>query len=159
MNKNKTKIRPMSKQEYDVWLPHCTNEFANEKSQANGLSHDEAMKLLVEFFQNNLPKGLETPDSHLFSILSEGEQVIGTIWFVISTKWGVTSAFIYDLEIVKTHRRRGHAEDAMSLVEPIAKELGATKLALHVFGFNKGAASLYKKLGYITTDLSMAKPL
>lgn len=85
--------------------------------------------------------------------------MIGTIWFVISTKWGVTTAFIYDLEINPAHRRMGHAKAAMKLIEPNAKALGATKIALHVFGFNDGALRLYENLGYKTTDVNMAKPL
>ncbi|MGJ8528996.1 GNAT family N-acetyltransferase [Maritalea sp.] len=154
-----TKIRPMRQSEFDIWLPHCTNEFAKEKAQVLEIADDQALKLSQESFERSFPNGLASPGNNLFSILDDADQVIGTIWFVVSTKWGATTAFIYDLEIQPDHRRQGHAKAAMSLIEPEAKKLGATKLALHVFGFNHGAANLYKKLGYKTTDISMAKPL
>mgnify|MGYP001954753680 CR=1 FL=1 len=149
----------MSQSEYAIWLPHCTKEFAKEKAQAMAISQDEALKLSEQSFKSILPEGLNTPDSYLFSILNGDDQKIGTVWFVISTKWGVTTAFIYDLEIAANFRRLGHAQVAMRLIEPVASELGATKLALHVFGFNSGAIGLYESLGYKTTDINMAKSL
>lgn len=159
MSNPQTKIRPMSKDEFEIWLPHCTKEFAKEKAQALEITQDQALQLSEQSFESILTKGLHTSDSYLFSILNGEGEVIGTIWFVVSTKWGATTAFIYDLEINAAHRRSGHAEAAMRLIEPKAKALGATKLALHVFGFNDGAIRLYENLDYKTTDINMAKPL
>jgi RimJ/RimL family protein N-acetyltransferase len=40
-----------------------------------------------------------------------------------------------------------------------ARELGADKVELHVFGHNQGARALYEKLGYTPTSIVMVKPL
>jgi len=154
-----TKIRPMSQSEFEVWLPHCVKEYANDKARTMQISIDQALKLSEQSFAEGLPEGLDTANNFLFTILTDNDDIVGTIWFNISTTWDITSAFIYDLEIAPAHRRKGHAQNALRLIEHEAKKHGATKLALHVFAFNHGATELYKKLGYQTTDISMAKPL
>jgi ribosomal protein S18 acetylase RimI-like enzyme len=45
----------------------------------------------------------------------------------------------------------------LELVEDRAKELGAKSVELHVFGHNHGALSLYEKMGYNETSITMAK--
>jgi ribosomal protein S18 acetylase RimI-like enzyme len=56
-------------------------------------------------------------------------------------------------------RRRGYASRILELVEDKARELGAGKVELHVFGHNLGARALYEKLGYTATSIFMAKPV
>jgi ribosomal protein S18 acetylase RimI-like enzyme len=56
-------------------------------------------------------------------------------------------------------RRRGYASRILELVEDKARELGAGKVELHVFGHNLGARALYEKLGYTATSIVMAKPM
>jgi hypothetical protein len=40
-----------------------------------------------------------------------------------------------------------------------ARQRGLTGVALHVFDHNTGAQALYQKLGYLTTNINMFKPL
>jgi len=103
-----------------------------------------------------LSDGFATADNYFFMILQDGA-VCGWLWFSIKSEWGVTSAFVYDLEIVPKFRRHGIASVAMGLLEAEVKVLGASKIALHVFGQNEGARDLYAKVGYRVTDYSMAK--
>lgn len=91
-------------------------------------------------------------------MVREGE-TLGWMWFSVKTERGVTSAFVLDLEIIPEFRRQGIASTAMGLLEVEAKMLGASKVALHVFGQNTGARDLYAKAGYRVTDYSMAKDI
>lgn len=70
---------------------------------------------------------------------------------------GCRSVWIYDIIINEDFRRRGYASRTLELVEDRAKELGAKSVELHVFGHNHGALSLYEKMGYNETSITMAK--
>jgi ribosomal protein S18 acetylase RimI-like enzyme len=67
--------------------------------------------------------------------------------------------FIYDLFVAEPYRRKGIAEQAMLQLEKEDLRLGVGSLALHVFGYNTAARSLYERLGYETTNINMRKAL
>jgi len=69
------------------------------------------------------------------------------------------SAFIYNIEIHPQFRRHGYATQAMLKVEGEARRLGAETIRLHVFGHNTAARPLYEELGYVPTNINMAKSL
>ena len=148
----------MTKAEFDEWKAYSTDEYAKDKMNALGIPIEEATKLSEDSFAGLLPDGIQTTDNHFFMI-TRNEAVLGWLWFVVKTEWGVTSAFVYDVEIKSEHRRQGVAATAMFLLESEARKHGATKIALHVFGQNTGARDLYSKAGYQITDYSMAKEL
>ena len=52
---------------------------------------------------------------------------------------------------------QGYATQALEALEAHAKPNGVKKLGLHVFGHNTAARELYKKAGYLETNVSMAK--
>ena len=56
-------------------------------------------------------------------------------------------------------RGQGFGEEIMRACEDAARAMGLSKIGLHVFGYNEPAIQLYKKLGYVTTDLEMEKAL
>jgi len=47
----------------------------------------------------------------------------------------------------------------MEALEQKALSLGVDRIGLHVFGHNVRASSLYRKMGYEVTDLTMYKEL
>jgi len=48
---------------------------------------------------------------------------------------------------------------ALRALEQEVARLGLTGIALHVFGHNTQAQSLYRKLGYETTNINLFKPI
>ena len=155
---NAVSLRKMTEAEFDVWKAYSIGEYAKDKMQALGIDKAEALKLSQESFAFLAKDGIATADNHFFMIIRESE-VLGWLWFALKSEWGVTSAFVYDLEVKPEYRRQGVAAAAMLLLENKARGLGATKIALHVFGQNTGARELYAKVGYQITDYSMAKIL
>jgi ribosomal protein S18 acetylase RimI-like enzyme len=130
--------------------------YAAEHVRAGRWTMEEAPSAARKEVQELLPAGLETPNHFFFSIRAEPEDTkVGLIWLAIEPR----GAFVYDLEVFEPYRRKGHAEAAMRLAEQVAREKGARKIALHVFGDNAGARRLYQKLGYAETNVLMAKPL
>ncbi|MNC60891.1 putative N-acetyltransferase YycN [compost metagenome] len=118
------------------------------------------MKLSEEAITRSLPKGLHTDGAYLYSIveISSDEQV-GYIWFNVSEGRGGREAFIYDFYVFEPFQSKGYGKQAMIALDEEAREMNVTKIGLHVFGQNNRAFELYKKMGYIVTDITMSKDL
>jgi ribosomal protein S18 acetylase RimI-like enzyme len=84
---------------------------------------------------------------------------VGTVWFALRDSGVGRSVWIYDIIIHENFRRKGYASRTLDLVEERARDLGAKSVELHVFGHNHGARTLYEKLGYNITSITMAKPV
>ncbi len=155
---NTVSLRKMTEAEFVTWKAYSIDEYAKDKMKALGIDMSEAMKLSNESFAQLLVDGFATADNHFFTI-ERDDDFCGWLWFATKSEWGVTSAFVYDLEVKSEYRRQGIAAAAMRLLETEAQACGASKIALHVFGQNEGARDLYAKVGYTITDYSMAKTL
>jgi len=155
-----TALRPMQTETYATYLETAILGYASENVEAGRWPELGAFERSRDEFHALLPAGIATPDNHLFEILdSEGGQVVGYVWYTLRRNHGACLAFIYDLEIMEAHRRKGHARRALLLLEQHAVELGATTVGLNVFATNHGAQELYRKLGFATTNFNMSKPL
>lgn len=151
---------PMNENEFRAFEESEIDEYAQEKVQAGAWDQDQAHELSIQAHNKLLPEGLATQDNYLFSIFDKdlGENV-GVIWFARLEDGGKRFAFIYDLLIFEQFRKRGYGAQAMLALEEKVKEKGLDTIMLHVFGHNQIAQALYKKVGYETTDIMMAKTL
>ena len=146
----------MDPAEFDPYFEAMTEEYLQENIRAGRWSAEEAPTEVAKQLQGLLPSGRSTPNHWFFTIRSEAsEETVGTAWLAVEPR----GAFVYDIKVFEEFRRRGYAEGAMRLLEAVAREQGATKILLHVFGYNAGARKLYQKLGYAETNVMMAKPL
>lgn len=84
---------------------------------------------------------------------------MGYIWFNVSEGRGGREAFIYDFYVFEPFQSKGYGKQAMIALDEEAREMNVTKIGLHVFGQNNRAFELYKKMGYIVTDITMSKDL
>jgi len=55
------------------------------------------------------------------------------------------------------HRRKGYALAALGEIEAYARERGHVGVQLHVHGGNVGARQLYRRAGFVETDVTMLK--
>ena len=146
----------MTPEEYRPFLEQLLREYANGHIRAGRWSEQEGLTEARKEVEKLIPAGLDSPGHFFFTIVSDPpEEKVGALWFALEPR----GAFIYDLLVFERFRRRGYAEQAMRLLEQVAREKGARKLLLHVFGDNRGARQLYSKLGYVETNVLMAKPL
>jgi len=148
----------MTETEFQAFLAQDVRDYAEEKVRAGNWTSDEALQRSLEAHNNLLPKGLSTPNHHLFTIMLDAKAV-GRVWLSSDPKAAGRAGFIYDLFVADPFRRRGIARGAMLLLEEEALRLGLRSLALHVFGHNTAARALYEGLGYTITNVNMAKPL
>jgi ribosomal protein S18 acetylase RimI-like enzyme len=137
---------------------HLVHDYAADKGRAGTWSADEAEDRAAKEIEELLPAGTLTRDHYLYTVRDESVPAeVGKLW--ISLRDSGRTLWIYDISVHEKFRRRGYASRILHLVEDKARELGAAKVELHVFGHNQGARALYEKLGYTPTSIVMAKPV
>ncbi len=155
-----TILVPMRPELYAVYLQAAIAGYAQDNVDSGRWPRENALEHARADFETLLPQGLATPDNYLFEIkAAENGPGVGFIWFAVEDRYGLRSAYLYDVEIHEQWRRLGHATRALKAVESLAAELGLVSIGLHAFGHNVGAQALYAKLGYAVTDINMVKRL
>jgi RimJ/RimL family protein N-acetyltransferase len=139
---------------------HLIHDYAADKVRSGVWSAGEAGNRSAKDVDGLLPEGTLTRDHFLYSVRDESVPAeIGILWVSPRDSGAGRSLWIYDIIVHERFRRRGYAGRILKLVEDKARELGAGKVELHVFGHNHGARALYEKLGYTATSIVMAKPV
>lgn len=153
-------LTPMTEAEYQAYLPRTIQDYADENVRAGYWTKEESLEKSQAVFNQLLPQGEKTPDQHLYTIRdAESGNSIGIIWINLQSKRNPPSAFIYDIAIDEDQRGKGFGTATMLAIESEARRLGAHSIALHVFGHNQTAFSLYQKVGYAITSYNMRKEL
>ncbi len=155
-----TTLAPMRAESFAPYVEAAILGYAQDNVSAGRWPAVGAVERSREDFESLLPQGLATPGNLLYEIFAaEGGPVVGYVWLAMESKHGGVSAFVYDIEIKPAYRRRGHAMRALQALEAIATTAGASGIGLNVFANNDGAQALYRKLGYVATNVGMRKPL
>ncbi len=151
---------PMSAEELRQFLAWSIPNYAEGHVRSGRWKEAEALERSRAEHAQLLPRGVETPDHYLRTVRDErrGERV-GEVWYALQRSEGAPLLFIYWIGIDPAHRRKGYATEVFASVEKEARRLGAARVALHVFGDNDGARAFYAKLGYVETNVVMAKDL
>jgi ribosomal protein S18 acetylase RimI-like enzyme len=150
----------MSAAAYADYVEAAVAGYAEDNVASGRWPEEGALARSRADFDASLPQGLKTPDNYLFEIKAAATGLtVGSIWFAVTEKHGLRTAFVYDVEVMPGFRRMGYATAAFQALEPLVRDLGLTSIGLHVFGHNTGAQALYGKLGYEVTGVNMKKPL
>ena len=148
----------MDETPFREYREHLVRDYAADKVRAGVWTAAEAEDRSAKDIDDLLPEGTATRDHYLFSVRDESVPAeVGILW--VSPRDSGRSLWIYDIIVHERFRRRGYGHRILGLVEDKARELGAEKVELHVFGHNRGARALYEKLGYTATSIIMAKPV
>jgi ribosomal protein S18 acetylase RimI-like enzyme len=143
----RVELRAMTELEFDDYIDGSTTTYAAELAAA-GMSQRSARAQAAEQLATLLPAGLESPGQSFFTAWV-GEAAVGRLW--ISTERPL--AFVYDIEVDESQRRRGYGEAMMNAGAHWVRQRGHPALGLNVFAHNPGARALYDKLGYrVTAD-------
>lgn len=160
---NNIRLRRMNAAEYERFIERLIRDFAADKVQAGTWTEEEAPQLAEDSLHKYLPQGLDTPDAYLYVITlreqQADEQGIGIIWFNITDMPMGTEAFILEFWIEDAYQGQGYAKQTLQALDEEARKRGIRKIGLHVFGHNTRAFELYKKMGYVVTDIQMSKEL
>ena len=151
---------PMTEPEFQQFVEASCEEYARSKVRAGVASAERAREVARQEFRHLLPAGRGTPDHYFFTIREDPSgTVVGRLWMARRADEGIARAFVYELWIEEPFRRKGFAEKALRDLESVAQGMGLSRIGLHVFGYNEPAIALYRKLGYVTTDLIMERAL
>jgi ribosomal protein S18 acetylase RimI-like enzyme len=152
-----TRLEPMDEPTYQAWLAATKVDYAAEKVKAGNWAAEDAERRSEEEFQRLLPEGRETPAHEIRSMIADTGEKVGYTWFTIEDRDVGRVVFIYDIAVDPEHRRQGHAQAALDEIAEYAREHGAIGVQLHVFGENTGARELYRKAGYVETNVMMLR--
>ena len=155
---NNVRLVELGDAPYHEYRKDLVRDYAVDKVRAGAWSQAEAESRAARDVDGLLPEGPATQGHFLYSVRDDSTGTeVGTVWFALRNSGVGRSVWIYDIIINEDFRRRGYASRTLELVEDRAKELGAKSVELHVFGHNHGALSLYEKMGYNETSITMAK--
>jgi ribosomal protein S18 acetylase RimI-like enzyme len=154
------RLVPMTEADYRNYLEFAIPNYAEEQVKAGAWHPEGARQKSEAAFRALLPDGLSSTNQYLCVIVAErlGERV-GFLWYGVRDGDGGEFAALYDIVILETFRRRGYGTRALVALEEAVRVLGLDTIMLHVFGHNAGARALYQKMGYIETNVTMAKRL
>lgn len=146
--KDMVKFVPMSLEMYEIFYDYSTKDYANDLETSGKATKEEALLKAKEEFSQLLPKGLETRDNYIVTILFD-EAVIGSLWY---QKLNNNTLFICDILIFEEFRGKGYGKLTLQELEIVTKKLGLEQILLHVFSYNERAIGLYEKLGYVNAS-------
>jgi ribosomal protein S18 acetylase RimI-like enzyme len=155
-----TVLAPMPAEAYPAFIETAVAGYAADNvASGRWLEHD-AVQLARAETERLLPNGIATADNYLCELKAEPNGAsVGFLWFAALARGGLRVAYIFQLHVHPQFRRRGHARGALAAVEPLARSLGLSSVALNVFGSNVEAQELYRAAGYAVTSISMHKNL
>jgi GNAT superfamily N-acetyltransferase len=139
-------LREMTQEEFDAYIAGSTEEYIGELTAA-GMTPEAARQQGEQQMAELVPDGLDSPGQTFFTAWV-GETPVGTFW--VSTEDPM--AFVYDIAVHETQRRKGYGEAIMNAGARWCRDLGHPGLGLNVFGHNPNARGLYDKLGYQVTQ-------
>ena len=153
------RLRPMTRAEFEEWLPRQTATYAEMIAASGAMTAAAAREKAERDTSRYFGGGFATPGQFVFRIMA-GEVAVGWLWLAVpGPDPDPLMAWVFEVEIEAAFRGRGYGRAAMRLAEDEARARGMTSLGLNVHGQNTVARSLYDSLGYQVTTQQMKKPV
>ena len=157
MNKAELTLRPLTRAEFEEWLPHQVAGYAALIAASGAMPTQAAREKAERDTERYFGDGAPTPGQLVFRVMA-GPVGVGWLWLgVPGPQPDPRMAWVFEIEIEAAFRRQGYGRAAMRLAEREARARGMTSLGLNVHGQNMVARSLYESLGYEVTALQMKK--
>lgn len=148
----------MTADRFEAWAVESRAGFTEQQVASGAMPRQEARDYAVSEIRKLLPSGLETPDQYLWCAYV-GDVEVGVLWLGLLRQEAGVDAFVYDVAVSASQRRRGYGRAIMASGEQEARRLGASTIRLNVFGHNHAAHQMYEGLGYVVTTTNMARRL
>ena len=151
---------PFTEVDFHAWLIEAIPSFALANVEDGRWTLAESIEKSKQAHAALLPEGVLTLGQFFVHLHDpdSGERV-GMLWWAEADKAGGREAYVYNVTIEETARRRGYARAALLELERVAREGGVHHVGLHVFGHNHGARRLYESLGFEPTSITLRKIL
>ncbi|MCS5731655.1 GNAT family N-acetyltransferase [Herbiconiux moechotypicola] len=152
------RVEDLAEAELGAFIARSNAEYIRERVEA-GDSLDYARQRAREANEQYFPGGAPAPGHRVLAVIDDDGAAVGWLWLGPFSAEHPADWWVFDIEIEAERRGRGLGRAAMLLAEEVAREGGATRLGLNVFGHNTVAQHLYSTLGYGVTAINMSKPL
>jgi ribosomal protein S18 acetylase RimI-like enzyme len=153
-----TTLVPIRPEQFSAFAEAANSGYAQDNVVSGRWPSAEASTLAKAEFEQLLPQGPATPNHYVYEIQDEtAGETVGFLWFAVVGAGDARSAFIYNVTVKQSFRRRGHAKAALAWLEQFANAQGLASIRLNVFAHNPQAQALYRALGYKTTSMNMRK--
>ncbi|MFC4109565.1 GNAT family N-acetyltransferase [Micromonospora zhanjiangensis] len=159
MNSPAITLRAMRPDEYEDYARRRDQEYVQSLTEM--MSTEAAEEKARQDRARFLPQGLATEHQHLLVAENASGEVVGHAWVGLAEPptGPADTAWLHDIEVARAHRRSGYGRAILAAVEAVAREEGASRLGLNVFGDNAPAISLYRASGYEVMAQQLAKRL
>ncbi|MFF7163139.1 GNAT family N-acetyltransferase [Streptomyces sp. NPDC008086] len=149
-------LAPMTREDFDSYVPYVVADYASRTAAAGVTSRDEALTRAHHEFSRLLPRGLDTPDNHLYMITVAGEaSPIGRLWYALRGSVDSRYAMILNMEVDAAHRGRGYGKSVIRACAASALANGAKGLRINLLGEDTENRRLYESLGMSPMSILM----
>jgi ribosomal protein S18 acetylase RimI-like enzyme len=149
----------MAQGEYSAFYEYIILDYAEGLVRAGNAHPDVAVQLSQQQCAPVLSNGVASPGQFFYLIHDDAPAAnhVGYLWWGVREQYGTRTAMLYFVGVFAPYRRRGYATQALRLLEEQVTEGGLDEIRLHVFGHNTPARTLYDKMGYAASSMTMAK--
>ncbi len=152
------RVADMSDSERPDFLRTQHAAYVDQRVEFGGEDVADATRTADRQYGEFFPDGKPGPGHFLFTARNaDTDERIGILW--LSERDSGASVWIYDIEVDAAARGHGWGRQLMRFAETWAKDRGAAKIELNVFGGNVIARTLYRSLGYVENSVHMGKTL
>lgn len=150
-------LEDMTVAEFEAFREMSVRNYAKQNIMSGTWTEKEAFEKSEQAYEKLIPNGRNSSNHFFWKITNEQGERMG--WLYADPFHPQKEAFIYSFGLYEAFRGRGLAQLALQTLDERARELGAERLALHVFAHNEIAVHLYEKMGYAMTNIRMRKQL
>jgi len=150
-------LAPMTEALFEAWRARIIPEYAADNVRSGDWTTEESLERSAAQFDELLPDGPTSAGQRLWSVRDAAGEDVGILRIATDRRAG--HAFIYDIEMAEQRRGEGFGTAALLALEDWCRANGISSIGLHVFGHNQGAWRLYKRVGYVETNVQMEKQL
>ncbi|MGG1227759.1 GNAT family N-acetyltransferase [Bacillus halotolerans] len=152
-------LEDMTVEEFEAFRGMSVQNYAKQNIQSGTWTEKEAFEKSEQAYENMIPNGRNSSNHHFWNIRNDLGENIGWLWLYADPHHPQKEAFIYSFGLYEAFRGKGLAQLALHALDDKARQMGAERLALHVFAHNETAVHLYQKMGYIMTNIKMRRQL
>jgi len=155
----KISLRQMTAEEFQQYRRPGIRRLASALKRAWQLSPFEASTAARRVFERSITELEREPTKGGIFIVEAERRAVGVLWYTIQCTRGFSEAYVFDIFIKPTERRRGYAAAALRAMEKVARDESVSRVCLNVFEHNVKATRFYKKNGFRVASHGLMKSL
>ncbi len=138
-------LEDMTEEEFEAFRGMSVQNYAKQNITSGTWTEKEAFEKSEQAFENMIPNGRDSSNHYFWNITNDQGERMGWLWLYADPFHPQKEAFIYSFGLYEAFRGKGLAQLALQTLDERARELGAERLALHVFAHNETASIFIRR--------------